>query len=664
MVQNGRGTVAIDPDNVARAEFSHAFRGYDTHEVQAYLVSICDDMQQLRDAVAEAESRVLTAASQQGPPTLTAAIGGEAARVLQAAEDSAADIRARAEDAVARMLRDAQDEVTAERSRAQQERSDIVATAGQDAEVIRLAASAELEQAQAEGRAMVDEAREIRERVLSNLSEKRQIARRELTQLRAGIDELRGAYGNIEELLAASVGELDRAVPSARAAAMRAGERVPLGPEPYVAPEAGVRLEIEVEDTTTFEPPPVLAVLESAVGSDDAAESEPAVEEEHEAPADLSVGQGDEDAPAEELAHKDEAEVSTGGPGTVIDLQARRAALGEELRRNDSDVDEGVAGEADLGGGDDDLDPELPAGDAIDARRQAERRQLFEPMSSSGDTVLEFAPVLDAFGPAEEPVPLVPPREPGDIDELFARIRNSRADAVAQAREVLHRTSEIPISYPSGPIAAPLFVPSDGHLTRRDQTLHDLLPGATIALKRMLGDQLNEVLDALRRTSEGVSDIQQLLPETLDRSYGEALREQLVEASRRGAVGGDADIGPVVRALGSEVGGSLRGRIAGYLQEPDQLERRVRAVYREWRRDRVDGVVGDGIAAAFGLGLLGSLPEGTAVRWIVPEGGCCGADCYDNSLATDVSAGEPFPTGDVMAPARPGCRGLVVPAAQ
>ena len=76
------------------------------------------------------------------------------------------------------------------------------------------------------------------------------------------------------------------------------------------------------------------------------------------------------------------------------------------------------------------LDPELPSGDAIDERRQAERRQLFEEQADAGETVLEFTPVMEEFGPADDPVPLVPPRERGDIDELFARIRESRADAV------------------------------------------------------------------------------------------------------------------------------------------------------------------------------------------------------------------------------------------
>ena len=44
------------------------------------------------------------------------------------------------------------------------------------------------------------------------------------------------------------------------------------------------------------------------------------------------------------------------------------------------------------------------------------------------------------------------------------------------------------------------------------------------------------------------------------------------------------------------------------------------------------------------------------VRWVVDPGGSCGADCADNALAGEVTAGERFPTGDRFPPAHPGCR--------
>ena len=655
----------VDPDTVARAEFSHAFRGYDANEVQVFLLSVADQMRALREALDAAEERAERAAAEAAGVSSTAVVGGEAARVLQAAEDAAAEIRSRAEDAVAKMLRDAQDEVSADRSRAQQERADVVAAAERDADQLRQTATAELERGREEGRAMVEEAREVRERVLANLSEKRQVARRELTQLRAGIDELRSAYGNIEALLAASIGELDRAVPAARTAALRAGEQVSLEPEPYVAPETCARLEHEPDPQATAEPegpstePEAVPVEENTVEENTVEEN--TVEEN-------TVG---EDGPEETVVEDTAAEdPGSDDDGTIIDLESRRATIDERSEYEahvDLDAHDDAEGPdpRDPDVADDELDPELVSGDAIDERRQAERRQLFLDRSvGEGETVLEFAPLLDAFGPADDPVPLVPQREAGDIDELFARIRESRAGAVAQAREVLHRTAEIPIIDPNAEPPTTNDGALNDHLVERDKALDELAPEAALLLKRVLADHLNEVLDVLRRMPEGVAEVGQLIPESADRTFGEVLRERLSDAASRGAGGGTTDVGPVLRAVGNEVGNSLRSRIAGHLHEPDQLERRIRSVYREWRRDKAEGVVADAVAAAYGLGLLGSLAEGTPVRWVAPPEGCCGADCHDNTLATDVIAGEPFPTGDVMAPARPGCRGLVVPADQ
>ena len=77
--------------------------------------------------------------------------------------------------------------------------------------------------------------------------------------------------------------------------------------------------------------------------------------------------------------------------------------------------------------------------------------------------------------------------------------------------------------------------------------------------------------------------------------------------------------------------------------------------------DGVDELARDALAAAYASGLFASIPDGTPVRWLVPDRGCCSAECHDNSLADGVMIGDPFPTGDLMAPAGPGCRSLVIP---
>lgn len=717
MVHTGRGTVAVDPDSVAGARFAQSFRGYAPHEVQAFLLAVSDELRSLRARTEDAEERA--AALDAQPVSLPTSVGEEAGRVLTAAEEAATEIRGRAEDAVAKMLRDAQDEVTAERSRAQQERSDIVAAAEAEAARIRELADAERDTAREEGRAMVAEAREVRERVLANLADKRLLARRELAQLKAGIDELRRSYAALEELLAVSIGTVDAAIPNARAAALAAASQVadegrqghyaaPGTPQIEEVEEQPASLEVAAEsllDGVDGETDEVVERLEATLEQLDRMGEEPpadgapvSVRPESSAsevlpPSTVTseemVGDGQPEFPEaaspEGVSEHDPADEVE--EAAVIDLEARRLTVGSVLAGSGSTPSPFDTDELDLTALEEELelDPVLSGTDAIEERRQAERRQLFGARAGAARGDDPAIGTAD-FGPADEPVPLVSAREASRVDDLFARIRESRAGAVAQAREVLSRTTELPVvevassartAAPDGPgasgdepdgltvertVALIDMPPAASHgLEERDAAIDELGSDAALALKRCLADQLNEVLDVLRRTPEGVDDVAVLVPEAADRAFGAAMKAHLLSAGRRGSLTGDVDVTAVVRAVGSDVGASLRDRLAPYLFEGDQLERRVRGVYREWRRERVDELARDALAAAYASGLFASIPDGTPVRWLVPDRGCCSAECHDNSLADGVMIGDPFPTGDLMAPAGPGCRSLVIP---
>jgi len=90
---------------------------------------------------------------------------------------------------------------------------------------------------------------------------------------------------------------------------------------------------------------------------------------------------------------------------------------------------------------------------------------------------------------------------------------------------------------------------------------------------------------------------------------------------------------------------------------------RVRASYREWKTERIAGAAEDAVLAAFGRGVFEAAPASTAFRWVVDDGEHPCPDCDDDALAGAVAKGEPFPTGAVLPPAHPGCRCLIVPAA-
>ena len=94
----------------------------------------------------------------------------------------------------------------------------------------------------------------------------------------------------------------------------------------------------------------------------------------------------------------------------------------------------------------------------------------------------------------------------------------------------------------------------------------------------------------------------------------------------------------------------------------DDVADRVRALYREWKGQRLAETSTHYAAAAYARGLYDGLPDDAEVAWVVdPTGGPC-PDCDDNVLSGVLRKGSEFPTGHQWAPAHPGCRCLVVAA--
>jgi hypothetical protein len=94
----------------------------------------------------------------------------------------------------------------------------------------------------------------------------------------------------------------------------------------------------------------------------------------------------------------------------------------------------------------------------------------------------------------------------------------------------------------------------------------------------------------------------------------------------------------------------------------DDVSDRVRALYREWKNQRLPEAVPHHAAAAYARGLYEGAPAEAQVHWVPdPAHGAC-PDCDDNVLAGALAKGEEFPTGDRCAPAHPGCRCLVLVA--
>jgi DivIVA domain-containing protein len=183
------------PASVADATFGTARRGFDQQEVRDFLRMVAAELARLqeRERFLERELRaaqansVTTAGGPLDDEAATRLLGAEAARILQAAREGGASIRARAEDGAAQLLREAGDDARRMREEAELESGRRRADAAADAD-------AELAMAKQQGREMVEEARAYRERVLGELSRRRDLARQQIEQLIHGRDRLLQAF--------------------------------------------------------------------------------------------------------------------------------------------------------------------------------------------------------------------------------------------------------------------------------------------------------------------------------------------------------------------------------------------------------------------------------------------------------------------------------------
>jgi DivIVA domain-containing protein len=182
------------PAAVGSAQFTVTRRGFDTEEVRDFLRSVSAELGRLqeRERFLESELRAMQTRGMSGPgvldeETVTALLGEETARVLTVAREAAAQMRVRAAEAAERLVREANSDAIRVREDADIETARRRSDATSDVE-------AELELAKQQGREMVNEAREYREKVLSELARRRELARQQIEQLIHSRDRLVNAF--------------------------------------------------------------------------------------------------------------------------------------------------------------------------------------------------------------------------------------------------------------------------------------------------------------------------------------------------------------------------------------------------------------------------------------------------------------------------------------
>jgi hypothetical protein len=219
--------------------------------------------------------------------------------------------------------------------------------------------------------------------------------------------------------------------------------------------------------------------------------------------------------------------------------------------------------------------------------------------------------------------------------------------------------------------------------SRRDAAIVPLIVSAARKLKRVLADEQNGVLDTLRQNAP-VTSLDALVVDRDEHvaTYVTVINDELLGAAAAGAGELGANDTKTLRRTLDKVGAvdgavalvranlvmPLRDRLDRAVAEgsgdSDDITKRVRAVYREWKTQHIDDQLDDVFRFAYGGGLAASADPGRAMIWMIDPSEPACPDCEDNSLAGPVAAGDQFPTGHTSAPAHAGCRCLTVPASQ
>ena len=621
------------PAAVGSAQFTVTRRGFDTEEVRDFLRSVSAELGRLqeRERFLESELRAMQTRGMSGPgvldeETVTALLGEETARVLTVAREAAAQMRVRAAEAAERLVREANSDAIRVREDADIETARRRSDATSDVE-------AELELAKQQGREMVNEAREYREKVLSELARRRELARQQIEQLIHSRDRLVNAFDRARLAANDVVGDLAEFDDLSNEVAHATGITKPTNasgndfvdhtqdPEAIPQKMAGTQV-IDVVNAVVDE-----EVLEELV-------------------ADGEI--------IEEVIIEEATET------TITTIHEEQVGMSDH-----------------------------PSTDVPAVEHLAEVVQLFGKKQREA-TITPVAPV-EAPGSASTPEPIAKIAEvkpqtlktpaKTSVDDLFASLRKTSTAEVARTakpKTVSPETTEPKTVVPKAKAVIPKV---DGSVfVHRDEVLAPIIVTLTSKIKRALADEENAMLTYLQGKKAAVA-LEKVLPEPAMhvQGYVEAVAEDVMSAAMGGAKSLSSSLkadlrrkvtsSAVMQVMSKNIDDvlvrPLRDRIQRCVEQSDgdreEMSKLIRSVYREWKMQRVEQHIGDIARLAFSRGAYLVLDQGTSVCWMVDPNGPPCADAEDNSLAGATALGSDFPTGHSHPIAHTGCRCLVAP---
>ena len=273
------------------------------------------------------------------------------------------------------------------------------------------------------------------------------------------------------------------------------------------------------------------------------------------------------------------------------------------------------------------------------------------------------------------------------VDDIFAKLRaGSTADVAAKATTSSDvAKAEKPAAKASVPKAEkkakakPVAPVVDlARFEERNEELSPVVVAMARKLKRVLADEQNTVLGHVRAKRSSL-DIDAVLGTEAEHSarYASAVAEDSMAAASAGAksvkAAGGSSRRVTQKAIAAHaVSAITAGLVAGFREDAriaigeaegdrEVLLGLIRDVYRSWKTERIDSHVDDIACSSYSHGAYLALEPGSKITWMAePDTNCC-SECEDNSLGGSVVRGDDFPTGHSHPPAHAGCRCLVAP---
>ena len=644
----------------------------------------------------------------------------EAAERLEGLDEELAERRAEAE-ADEREILERANNVLAERTElADEAAAELKAQAEAELAEARQAAREHIEAGKDEGRRLVVEAKTFRERILRDLAGRRKLARKQLESMRAAQERLLGAFtacavaveSATGELPAVVLGEIGRPDLSGRTALTSAA--LPVRHDEAELPSGVAEA---ADDDGTIEPQDESDGVEASANEDDI---------DHPTGAEDSAGSAD-DAETDGTANGEPLDEVTTGEHPMVGSELEWTSLDVADLLDESDGAEMSAAESPsaptgrehlrlVAGStpppaESDEEPNSAEPAASDAEAAGGVGRAADAVQTDGGAVAVVDDPADIEGAVGDIADIevgdtveddieAESEEPAVVGDLFARLRAERDQAVAQARETLG-VDDAADAEAGGDLDGQLtgdddevdpleaFEPADDEsssivdaeeadeiLDHRDDAIGPIERGVSRRVKRLVDDEQNELLDALRRSRRNIT-VSGLLPDT-DEQVGalmELLGADLTDAVAAGAASVAARSGTPValgRANLERLAGQLETAIAARLvnpwrdevatmisAEPDrgQLSERLRSAYRECKTVALPELASGVVVVAYNVGVAAAAKPGPGLDWVLDHGG----EPAEAHLAR-IRGGDPAGLIEVLsAPEVPvGCRCMLV----